>query len=284
MEQYELAVFDPKIKTKWLEVADLASYEKETIFAIQSIRASEPLQKCDMQSLRNCVVNIAMIGITLNPLLQQCFLIPRKGKAILDLSYRGLCKVAVDSDSVYDIDATAVFEGDFFQFEMGLKPVLIHRPKMFDDEKGKKVIAVYAIATLHHNIKKFVVLDKEKIERARKSSQTDKVWIAHYDEMAKKTAVKLLYKLLPQTEKMSIAAAVLNEHEGLAPSQAKAEAVMKRFNPEGDPKAQGAEESFECPKTPGVFTFAVSCLTCEDREPVPGDICPAYLVQIAGRT
>jgi recombination protein RecT len=211
---YALIIYDPKIKNAFLEVADERTYLKEIIFAKQAFDNSEALQNCSTASIRAAIANIALTGASLNPALQQAFLIPRGGKCCLDFSYRGLCKIAVDSKSVYDIDATAVFEGDKFYYEMGLNPVLTHVPVMHDKEKPP-VVAAYAIATLFHGIKKFVVLDREKIERAKKSSQTANVWKEHYDEMAKKTAVKLLYKLLPQSEKMSVAVKALNEHEGL---------------------------------------------------------------------
>lgn len=265
MEKYEVAVFDEKIKTKWLTVADEISYEKETIFAIQAIRANDALQKCDIQSIRNAIINVAMCGITLNPALQQAFLVPRKGKCCLDISYRGLCRIATESDSVYDIDAVPVFEGDDFYYEMGLNPILKHIPKMFDDDKEKKLRAVYAIGNLHHGIKKFVVLDREKIDRARKSSQTDKVWKEHEDEMAKKTAVKLLYKLLPQTERMSTAVSVINEHEGLNLKEEKnAQKVMERFGE----KKESIEETIECPDTQQ-FRPKSDCNVCTKSKDCP---------------
>ncbi len=229
--KWEVAIYDAKVKNAFLQVVDEKTYLREIVFAYQAFKGNDLLQKCDPDSIRTAVANISLTGATLNPALQQAFLIPRKGKCCLDFSYRGLCKIAVDSDSVYDIDAAAVFEGDDFYYELGLNPRLEHVPAKCEDEtKPRKVIAAYAIATLHHGIKKFVVLDREKIERARKSSQTSTVWNAHYDEMAKKTAVKLLYKLLPQTERMSTAVSVLNEHEGLPPKGAKAESVMERFS------------------------------------------------------
>lgn len=268
MERYELVVADKKIKDRFLEIVSEKDYNREINFAIQAIRGNDKLQKCDEQSIKNAIVNVALTGATLNPVLQQAYLIPRKGKCCLDFSYRGLCKIAVDSDSVYDIDATAVFEGDDFYYEMGLQPVLNHIPRMHDDDKDKKVIAVYAIATLHHGIKKFVVLDREKIERARKSSLYDAVWSAHYDEMAKKTAVKLLYKLLPATERMSTAVHVLNEHEGIAKQdESKAKDLMKRFDiptKEEEPP----EELIACPDKSAMVSTTL-CVECAKREGCP---------------
>jgi recombinase, phage RecT family len=262
---YALVIYDKKIKERFLECVDEKTYNKEIIFAKQAFDNSEALQKCSTASIRAAIVNIALTGASLNPALQQAFLIPRKGKCCLDFSYRGLCKIAVDSDSVYDIDATAVFEDDDFDYEMGLYPRLVHKPKMHPEEDKPIVKAAYAIATLHHGIKKFVVLDREKIDRARKSAQYDTVWKLHFDEMAKKTAVKLLYKLLPQTERMSVAVKALNEHEGIKEVTA-AEKLIEKFE-------EKKEEMpvVECPDG----NVMVEIIVCEDCDHRKG--CPAWI-------
>jgi recombination protein RecT len=263
---YAVVIYDKKIKDRFLEVVDEKTYNKEIIFAKQAFDNNDALQKCSTASIRNAIVNIALTGASLNPALQQAFLIPRKGKCCLDFSYRGLCKIAVDSESVYDIDATVVLEGDEFHHEQGLNPVLRHIPKLYATEKDKPpVIAVYAIASLHHGIKKFVVLDKEKIERARKSSQMPNgpMWKDHYDEAAKKTAVKLLYKLLPQSERMSVAVKALNEHEGIA-QISNAEKLQERFEP-----SQEAEEMTPCPDKQGAMIGKTECDKCEKRQGCP---------------
>lgn len=267
-QDYAVIIYDKKIKERFLEVVDEKTYNKEIIFAKQAFDNSEALQKCTTSSIRSAIVNIALTGASLNPALQQAFLIPRKGKCCLDFSYRGLCKIAVDSESVYDIDAVAVFDGDEFEYEMGLYPRLIHRPKMHMTDKPE-VIAAYAIATLHHGIKKFVVLDKEKIERARKSSQMPNgpMWKDHPDEGAKKTAVKLLYKLLPQTERMSVAVKALNEHEGIK-EVTKAEKIVQRFDEQ--------EAMINCPQTDTMISIH-DCELCEHRKG-----CPSHVNEDAG--
>jgi len=266
MLKYEIAMYDEEVKGHFLEVVDEGKYVKELLFAEQAFRGNDRLQSCQPQSIKNAITNVALTGATLNPVLQQAYLIPRDNKCCLDFSYRGLCKIAVDSSSVYDIDATAVFDGDEFYYEMGLNPILKHIPKMFKPDEEKIVIGVYAIATLHHGIKKFVVLDKEKIERARKSSKYGVVWKAHYDEMAKKTAVKLLYKLLPQSEHMSTAVHVLNEHEGFTEDiETSATKLMDRVD---------AEKVIDVTETPqaGLITFdqekAILALTQKLNVPV----------------
>lgn len=256
---YQVVIYDKKIKERFLEVVDEKTYNKEIIFAKQAFDNNEGLQKCSKESIRNSIVNIALTGASLNPALQQAYLIPRKGKCCLDFSYRGLCKIAVDSESVYDIDATAVFEGDEFEYEMGLYPRLVHKPKMHTTDKPE-VIAAYAVATLHHGIKKFVVLDREKLDRARKSAQSQNVWNAHFDEMAKKTAVKLLYKLLPQTERMSVAVKALNEHEGIK-EVSNAERLKARFDDN--------IEMIECPNKENESVPIADCKDCDYKVGCP---------------
>jgi recombination protein RecT len=260
-QDYKVVIYDKKIKERFLEIVDEKTYNKEIIFAKQAFDGNDALQKCTINSIRNSIVNIALTGASLNPALQQAFLIPRKGKCCLDFSYRGLCKIAVDSESVYDIDATAVFEGDEFDYEMGLYPRLVHKPKMHDKDEKPEVIAAYAIATLHHGIKKFVVIDREKIDRARKSAQYDVVWKAHLDEMAKKTAVKLLYKLLPQTEKMSVAVKSLNEHEGIK-EVTNAEKLIDKF------KDEETVDMVTCPETEQEIP-KTDCETCDKKDGCP---------------
>ena len=268
---YAVILYDKKIKERFLEVVDEKTYNKEIIFAKQIFDGNEKLQTCPSESIRNAIVNIALTGATLNPALQQAYLIPRKGKCCLDFSYRGLFKIAVDSTSVYDIDASAVFEGDEFYFEMGLNPILRHVPRMGDTAKEKgKIIAAYAVATLHHGIKKFVVLDREKIERARKSSQFDAVWKAHEDEMCKKTAVKLLYKLLPQSERMSVAVAAINEHEGIAKAPTTADKLQERFGvkPTTETPPDDGMDMVACPENQAMVMKSL-CTDCKKHEGCP---------------
>jgi recombination protein RecT len=269
MAEYEVVLADAKIKNAFLQVADEATYIKEIIFAKQALENNDALQKCSKESLRNALFNICLTGATLNPSLQQAFLIPRKGKVCLDFSYRGLCKIAVDSGSVYDIDATVVYEKDEFYYEMGLYPTLKHIPSI-EGDPGKPRF-VYAVAILHHNIKKFIVLTADEIDKIKKSSiaftkGSDTPWKGDFEpEMWRKTAVKKIYKLLPQTEKMSIATAVLNEHEGLdRNSQEKAKEVMKRFEPE----KKALDTLVACPEKQAMIPMS-ECEVCKSKKGCP---------------
>jgi hypothetical protein len=85
--------------------------------------------------------------------------------------------------------------------------------------------------------------------------------------MWRKSAVKKIYKLLPQTEKMSIATAVLNEHEGLVKgSQQKAEEVMKRFEPVEEKKS--LDTLVACPEKQAMIPMS-ECEGCKSKKGCP---------------
>lgn len=224
---FEMAAM--KAHDMFLRVTDEKTWNREIVFALQILRGNRMLQGCDQGSIRNAIVNIATTGATLNPALHQAYLVPRDGKCCLDFSYRGLAKIAVDSGSVIDIDSTVVHSNDDeFCYEMGLEPKLVHRP--FLGEDAGEMTHVYAIAILHNGVKKFIVLNRAEVEKVRATSKAQNgPWKTWYDEMSRKTAVKKLYKLLPQTDRMSETIASLNEHEGLDEKQGKASDIASRF-------------------------------------------------------
>lgn len=265
---YEGAIYDKAVKVNFVKLVGEEKYLKEVIFAVQTVRDSNALQKCAPNSLKNAIMNIALTGASLNPTLQQAYLIPRAGKCCLDFSYRGLCKIATDSGGVYDIDATVVHEKDVFDYEMGLEPYLKHKPSL-DPDPGAPIY-VYAVAILPPgNIKKFIVLNKKEIEKVKKTSQAKSgPWVDWEEEMWRKTAVKKLYKLLPQTERMSTAVAVLNAHEGLSKASKAAE-LEKRFGfNQESVEGELEQEETTCPNT-NETAVKEQCEICKEKEGCP---------------
>ena len=227
---FEIAI--RSVKERFLQITDESVYIKEIGFAIQQIKGNRQLQTCDGDSIQDAILNIARTGASLNPILKQAYLIPRKGKCCLDLSYIGMIKLAVDSGSVFDMDATCVFSNDEFFYEMGLEPKLKHVPSL-EGDRGE-FIFVYAVAILSTGIRKFIVLNKAEIEKIRKCSQApdSPMWKDFYEEGCRKTVIKKLYKLLPQTDKLSNAIWVVNQHEGIdfeAIKETNAQKLMDKF-------------------------------------------------------
>jgi recombination protein RecT len=239
LDRPKFEVLAVQAKQHFITVVDEPTWNREFTFALQTMRNNaaifEKVAQENPQSITNAIINIATIGTTLNPALRQAYLIPRsiqmngqkRMSACLDHSYMGLCQIATSSGGCIDMDADVVYAGDYFKYIRGLNPTLEHIPfSMREDlteeqrKAGKgEMVYVYATAILPFgNIMhtKFIVLDRAEVELVRKTSQAPNspMWVNHYGEGARKTAIKKLYKLLPQTDRMSTAIAAINEFDG----------------------------------------------------------------------
>src|SRR5690606_35183329 len=110
--------------------------------------------------------------------------------------YRGFLDLARRSGQIVSLVARAVHENDFFEYEFGLTENITHKPCMTD--RGA-LIAVYAIAILKDGGHQFEVMSKSEVDEIRKQSksQNNGPWVTHYEEMAKKTVLRRLFKWLP---------------------------------------------------------------------------------------
>lgn len=184
------------------------NFNREAGFAIQVLTNNPYLMKCDPDSVKHAIVNVALTGITLNPALKYAYLVPRKVKnelkCILDISYIGMIKILTDAGAVKNVDAGVIYANDKYDFRRGSDPYFKHQPAL--SNRGEKVGA-YAIAFLRDGGFQFEILGKDEIEKIRATSESWKneegrkysPWETWEDEMWKKSVLKRLFKLLPKT-------------------------------------------------------------------------------------
>lgn len=153
-------------------------------------------------SLLGAVLQAAHLGLDVDQAMGQAYVIPYGKVAQLQIGYRGLLALAWRSGQLAKVAAEVVREGDIFEYELGINPILRHVPRA---PLSAAVTHAYAIAKLRESQETmFNVLTKEQIEKVRSSSRSGKSgpWVSFWDEMAKKTALRRLSKLLPlSTEK-----------------------------------------------------------------------------------
>ena len=194
----------------------------EAGFAVQILSAnsfSMGVAQKNPQSLRDAVLNVAAIGISLNPAEKKAYLVPRGGAICLDISYRGLAQIAVDSGAAEWIEAKIVYAGDeYIPAGIGEKPK--HTPaNPFTGAKGQP-IGVYAIAKRKDGSYAVRELDMARITSIRSRSESAKrgsgPWKTDEEEMILKTAVKAVVKSLQGTSKrIDAAIEMLNRDEGI---------------------------------------------------------------------
>jgi recombination protein RecT len=201
------------------------NFVKEAQFALQLLQGNDYLQKAAQSNpiaLEYAIINLASIGISLNPALKESYLVPRGGKICLDISYMGLIKLATDTGSIVWVQAEIVKKNDTFKYN-GVGKAPTHEMDPFG-ERGE-VIGVYCVAKLSTGEFLSTIMSKAECDAIRdKSSQAAKSgpWVSFYEEMLKKSVIKRASKLWPKSERLDTAVQVLNEHEGINFNEPKA--------------------------------------------------------------
>lgn len=192
------------------------NFEREAEFAMQIIEGNSYLLTTAMnnrQSLVNAVKNIAAIGISLNPAKKQAYLIPRRPKAgadmaiCLDLSYRGLIDLAVDSGAVRWAQVKLVRENDTYESQ-GIDVPPLHKYQPFKPTERGPIIGVYSVVKtpdgdfLTHEMSINEIFDIRERSESYKAFKLDSKkttpWETDFGEMVKKTCIKQASKLWPR--------------------------------------------------------------------------------------
>lgn len=202
------------------------SFEREAGFAIQQLARNDFTMTVAMnsrQSVYDAVVNIAAIGISLNPAKKQAYLVPRDGRICLDVSYMGLMDLAQATGSVKWAQAALVHEADTFTLN-GLDKPPTHVFNPFSKERGS-VVGVYCTVKtaegdyLTHTMTYddcIAIRDRSQAWKSYKAGKAKSPgpWGTDEGEMVKKTCVKQAYKYWPKTERLETAIHHLNEENG----------------------------------------------------------------------
>jgi len=202
------------------------SFEREAGFAIQQLGKNDYMMKAAMnnrQAVVDAVVNIAAIGISLNPAKKQAYLVPRDNKICLDISYMGLMDLAQATGSVKWAQAALVYEADTFSLT-GLDKPPQHTFNPFGKDRGAVVGVYVTIKTIHDEYLTHT-MTIEDAHAIRDRSSAWKSWIAKKanspgpwgtdeGEMIKKTCVKQAYKYWPKTDRIETAIHHLNTENG----------------------------------------------------------------------
>lgn len=174
--------------------------------AMTELRKTPKLQECDPMSFIAAIMQASQLGLEPG-IMGSCYLIPffnsklGKYECTFMPGYRGFLDLARRSGQIKSLVARAVYENDVFEYEYGLEERVTHKPAM--DERGE-LKAVYAVALLKDGGHQFEVMSKREIEAVRQKSQGKNAgpWTEYYDEMARKTVVRKLFKWLPCSVEM----------------------------------------------------------------------------------
>ncbi len=225
--------------------------------AVSAVQTTPKLLECDRTSLYASIMTAAQLGLEPDGVLGQAYLVPYGNKVQFIVGYKGLLTLARNSGEVESIAARTVHANDRFSYAYGLEEKLEHDPA--PGERGP-VVFVYAVARLKSGGHHFEVLSRDEVEKVRQRAPggNSPAWKDHWDEMAKKTAIRRLAKFLPLS--VQKAAAIeeqyeLGRHAGI--------------DPHGDVVIEGeiAEDAPQPPAASALDAFAGTATTDAGREP-----------------
>lgn len=174
--------------------------------AITAINKSPDLAMADRASLFNACVECAQDGLLPNGREAALVIYNTKDPAggwTKKVQYMpmiaGIYKKVRESGEINRLAAHVVFEGDDFEYSLGINPTLTHRPNL--ESTNDKVIGAYAVAHFadgEHDIEFMSMKQINKVKSASKSPDKGP-WANWFEEMAKKTVVRRLSKRLPMS-------------------------------------------------------------------------------------
>lgn len=188
---------------------------------IGAVNKTPDLLRCTPGSVLNSVMHLAQLG--LRPVVNEAYLLPfnvtnpktttRTMTCTPVIDYRGKIKLARQSGLVKDIEPHIVYARDKFDLKYGTDPQkrgLVHEPLVFmrkDDgtmgrvtakDRGDAVLG-YVIGWLKDGETHVEVMTYADIEHIRSKSRTGSsgAWVTDWDQMANKTLVHRICKMLP---------------------------------------------------------------------------------------
>lgn len=192
-----------------------ATFSKEVSFAIQIIGKTPLIAQCNPESVLQSVMNLAQVGLTLNPVAKEAYLIPRYDRAskgyvcYLEPDYRGLVRLATDTGSVIKITTNLVYAGDEFELKYGLETDIAHRPYFTLGKEKGEITGCYSVAKLHDGSYQVEYMSIDELDMIKARSESFKafadgkistcIWNTDSGEMYRKTVIKRLFKYLPRT-------------------------------------------------------------------------------------
>jgi len=167
---------------------------------LTAVQMNPDLLACNRPTLFNSALRCAQDGLL--PDGRDAALVPFKDKVQYLIMYGGILKRFRNSGQFRWIGTGIVRAGDQFDYwvdETG--PHFKHVP-LFDDTPDKKIICVYAAATTKDGAPFFRPLSIGEINKRRNMSRgtrDDAPWKQWWEEMAQKTAIRVLSRLLPMS-------------------------------------------------------------------------------------
>jgi len=170
--------------------------EKSKLFTTSVLTlasANKSISECDPRSVYTACLTATTLELPFNANLGYAYIVPYKGQAQFQIGYKGLVQLALNTKEYTSIAAEPVYEGQLVGRDNKTKEPIFD----FNIEDSGEPIGFMAYIELKDGYSKATFRSTESIKaHAKKYSQSFKkgygVWVDEFEEMAKKTVLKLL--------------------------------------------------------------------------------------------
>jgi recombination protein RecT len=198
--------YEQKNLVELLEGSSLTPAKFKQI-VISELKRSPKLQEVFLKnpaSLFASILHCAEIGLNPSQMIGEFYFIPFKDTITAVLGYKGLLTLLMRSEKVKKIWCEIVYDGDDFEYELGLEPKLFHTPNHNEVRNSSTLKFIYACAKINDDVI-FKVMSKQEIQQIANMSKypNDLYFNDKKDSeqwMAKKTVLKQLAKLMPKED------------------------------------------------------------------------------------
>lgn len=180
--------------------------------ALTSVMRNPKLAECTQASLVQCLYDCGSLGLDPGGPLGDAHLIPfnnRRANRVdcqLIVGYQGLVRLVRNTNELASVAAHVIYERDEFMVVLGDDEHIDHKPYWGEDSERGAMVGAYAIAKFKNGGIQRAIMTRNQIDaimrRSKSSHKDDSPWKTDYDEMAKKTVLRRLCKLLPKSAEL----------------------------------------------------------------------------------
>ena len=197
-------------------------FERVCTTAVQANPSLLDPSKVERRSLFGALVRAAQDGLL--PDGREGAIVPFRGKAQWMPMVAGIMAKVRRSGEVASWDAFPVYEKDEFDYLLGDRPQIHHRPHL-DGDPGQ-VVGAYSVVTFKDGTVSKDYLPRWRIEKARNQNPVGKnslMWTTFYEEGAVKTVIRHHAKRLPQSTDVE---AIFERDETMGPAAVETPAAL----------------------------------------------------------
>jgi recombination protein RecT len=175
---------------------------------LNDVRKVPQLLLCDPRSFVLALMHCAELGLEPGGALGDVYLVPFANEVKIIVGYQGLTKLAYQSGLIGHISASAVLDGDTFDWNDGDKPFVMHKQRLvLANGTPGGFLAAFSVIRLKGAEWPLVrVMDAHKIEKIRYNTRKHGIegpWADHFDEMAIKTVLRNGLKQAPKSTQLA---------------------------------------------------------------------------------